>query len=207
MYGYKMAGPTLVTPPASYPVTFEECKSRNRLVDLAADQGLIDTLIREATRAVEKWTGQQLRLATYRVKLSQWPCDYDPIRLPLPPLSSVTSIAYLDADGASQTWDATEYEVNTDPWPGEVQLAYGKSWPAVRGVDWPITVTFVAGRGSAAAVDDDIKGAIRALVGHWLDNPNAVVTGTIATELPVHFKDILAANRFTDFDYVALDEF
>lgn len=197
---FKITGATLVTAPTSLPVTFAECRTRSRLVDVSADQVLIDQLIAEATSAVQTALGQQLLPATYRVKMSDFPLEGEPIRLPLPPLSSITSIVYIDTAGVSQTLATSVYAVNVDPWPGEVSLAWDNIWPLVQQLDWPVTVTFVAGRAAASDVPDSIKGAIRALVGCWLDNPRGYADAGETKPIPFGIAQLLAAERHADFD-------
>ena len=56
----------------------------------------------------------------------------DIIKIAKWPLSSVTSIAYLDADGDSQTLSASKYIVDAANIPGRIKPAFGEVWPTTR---------------------------------------------------------------------------
>jgi uncharacterized phiE125 gp8 family phage protein len=57
----------------------------------------------------------------------------DRIRLPLPPLTDVSSITYIDSAGTSAVFTAgsSGYYVDTDSEPGAVFTAYGITWPSL----------------------------------------------------------------------------
>lgn len=97
---------------------------------------------------------------SHTYKMTDWPAsDWFDFR-GLRPVSSVTSIAYLDGAGDSQTWSSSNYTLDTSGTRPFVRLAYGQSWPAVRGDINGITVTFVAGYASVAAIPQTVKQAV-----------------------------------------------
>ena len=53
--------------------------------------------------------------------------------LPYPPLQSITSIKYIDADGVLQTVAASVYQLDTYREPGLVKPAWLQSWPTIIG--------------------------------------------------------------------------
>lgn len=128
--------------------------------------------------------GRALVTQTWEMTMRHFPLGCDRIhgdlriRLSLPPLQSVASITYVDADGATQTLDASKYTVVTGE-RGAIVPAYGETWPTTRDVPEAVTVTFVAGYGDAA---DDVPGAIRAagliMVADLYDARTDIVTGT-----------------------------
>lgn len=74
------------------------------------------------------------------------------IRLPCPPVVSVTSIAYVDEAGATQTLAASKYDlIDNQRWPSIVVPAWEQDWPATRDVPAAVTVTWTAGYGAAAS--------------------------------------------------------
>lgn len=97
---------------------------------------------------------------SHTLKLTEWPdaswFDFRSLR----PVSSVTSIVYLDGAGASTTWSASNYTLDTSGTRPFVRLAYGQSWPAIRGDINGITVTFVAGYATVAAIPQTVKQAV-----------------------------------------------
>lgn len=173
---------TVSTGPTDFPVSYQEALEHLRL-DTNDEMDTVNALIRAATDHVERFTHRALMTQTLVLKLDEWPtlCDSPYfIELPRPPLQSVTSITYLDADNVSQTWASTNYTVDTNRTPGRVALAYNKSLPdTLSGVANAITVTYVAGYATRAAVPESIKLAIRLLIGHWFENREDSVTGTI----------------------------
>jgi len=77
------------------------------------------------------WLGRALTEATYELRLDAFPAA---IELPLPPLVAVTSIAYLDPAGVSQTLAPALYQVSGlgGDAPAVIRPSYGNSWPATR---------------------------------------------------------------------------
>ena len=89
------------------------------------------------------------------------------IRVPLPPLQSVSSITYIDSNGDTQTLATSVYNVlDTDnpTRPGRIELAYGQSWPSTRAQADAVTITFVAGYGDRNSIPDATKHLIMLMV-------------------------------------------
>ena len=175
-------GLTLVTPPAAEPVTLDEAKLHCRVdADITADDALLTSLIVAAREQAEHETGRAFVTQTWRLTLDRFPAGA--IVLPRAPLASVSSIAYVDADGDMQTLDAGAYQVITDRLLGEVVPVYGGQWPATRCTENAVTVEFVAGYGNAAGVPQAIKQWILLAVGGWYGQREAIAAGQVA-ELP-----------------------
>ena len=69
-------------------------------------------------------------------------------------MQSISSVTYLDADGATQTVAGSVYTLDNADEHGRawVLLQDGEEWPDVGDYGNAVTVTFVAGYGAAAAV-------------------------------------------------------
>ncbi len=125
----------------------------------------LQRLLRRATRHCENITRRAFITQTWVLTLDGWD---DPryatcrvIYVPRPPLISVTSIAYLDSNGDSQTLSSANYRVDTQSQPGRIEEAYSATWPTTRGVIGDVTITHTAGYGaSGASVPDDIQHAV-----------------------------------------------
>ncbi|MBL4839392.1 MAG: hypothetical protein JKY47_01010 [Thalassospira sp.] len=103
--------------------------------------------------------GRALITQTWQMKLPRFPQRSCAIRLPLPPLQTVSAIEYIDDDGDEITLDSGLYQVvNRGKYPSHIVPAYSQTWPSTRDVPDAVTVTFVAGYGNAA---DDVPAAIR----------------------------------------------
>ena len=175
------------------PVTTQEAKDWMR-VGIADDDTMIANMLLAATAHVELVTGRTLLTATKYHYLTEW--EY-PIELPEFPLASVTSITYIDADGAVQTLAVSLYDVDTAEEPGYVRLGYGDTWPTLRGDENGITITYVAGYGAAADVPEGLKVAIKALTAHWYEHREAVAEGTFK-EVPLAVEMLLWNFRVTE---------
>lgn len=152
----------LITPPAETPLTLAEVKSQVRETTTDRDAELTAMLATATTqldgRAGE--LGRALVTQTWEMLLDGFPCG-DSIQIPLPPLQSVTSITYVDADGATQTLATSVYGVDPTCEPGEVHLKYDQEWPETRDERNAVTIRFVAGYGLAASVPENIKSAMK----------------------------------------------
>lgn len=129
----------------------------------------IKELIKEASELIEKEASIAFYTQTFRYKLDKF---NDVIKIPRPPLQSISSIQYIDDDGAAQTVLTSVYDVDVDSYPGEVRLAYSQSWPSHRKVDKAITINFVAGYASVADVPKVLKRAVKMQLVQMFDYPD-----------------------------------
>ncbi len=192
---------TMVTGPAVEPVSVNEAKAHLR-VDISDDDALIGGLITAARMHVEQNMKRALVAQTWELVMDRWPAlGY--LRLPLPPLVSVTSIKYTDVDGVEGTFDVGNYLVDTDREPGRIVLKSAASWPAVelREVGG-VRVRYVAGYGSTAGdVPRGIRQAILLLVGSMYENreETLVAQGVTVMRLPFGMEMLLSPYRILRF--------
>jgi uncharacterized phiE125 gp8 family phage protein len=179
----------VITPPTSEPVTVPEAKESPafRVTD-AADDLAIGSLIKTARELGEAITKRAFLPTTYEYVLDEFP--FSEIILPCPPLVSVTSIKYIDTNGAEQTLAPSTYAVDVNEEPGVVRLAYGKSWPGTRDFPNCVRVRYLAGYASATVVPAAIKTWIMMRAGTMYDNPHAIALGsTVMNVIPRDFID------------------
>jgi len=159
------------------------------------DDALIQRIIKQARRYVEKFTRRSLITATYTLTLDDFPRSEDrSIYLPVAPLGSVSSITDVDTDGNTQTLDSSKYRVDDKSVIARITEEYDQEWPDVRDVINTVTITFTAGYGSSGSdVPEDLRGAIFLLLGHYYENREAAVVGTIVNTLSLGVDDLLAA--------------
>jgi uncharacterized phiE125 gp8 family phage protein len=191
-------GLELVTPPSGEPVVPTEAVEHLRLDADTDEDELLAAMVTAAREQVEVYTRRALLTQTWRLTLDAFPECNTPIRVPRPPLQSVTSVQYVDLAGVTQVLDPAEYAVDTTGVRGRIAPAYGKSWPLARSQLNAVTITFVAGYGDAAKVPEGIKAAIKLLLGSLYENRETVITGTIVAELPT-VKALLTAHRAPEF--------
>jgi uncharacterized phiE125 gp8 family phage protein len=178
------------------PITADEVGDFLRLDDFDAQSDLLDSLIAAAVEYFANETRQQLTQATLRMTSDAFPCC-NTIRLPRGPLQSVTSIKYLDREGAQQTLAAGTYTVDADARPGRIVLNDGESWPDTLDQANAVEVTYVAGY-ATTNLPTALRIGIMLLVGHWYVNREAVVTGTIATQLPLSVESIINQHAYPE---------
>ena len=166
-----------ITPPAAEPLSVADLKAAVG-IDWSDDDGLIESIGKAARRWVELFTRRQIITATYDLYLRDWPAS-NVIRIPRPPLQSVTHVKYDDADNAEQTLAATVYDTDAVSEPGRVFLKKDQSWAALYGApdDYEIRVRLVCGYGAAQQatelVPDDILHAIRIITRDLYENQSA----------------------------------
>lgn len=166
------SGLTLVTPPATEPLTVADAVAHS-IVTSSADDALVGAYIRAAREYCEMVLGRGLLTQTWRLALRAWPGrDYvngpreysdlnqyyrwNYIELPMAaPLQSVTSVAYTGSDGTGYTMTAgyppggsvgQYYLVDTEQEPGRIYLPFACVWPTViLTTQSPIRITYVCG--------------------------------------------------------------
>lgn len=184
-------GLTLVTPPVVEPVSLEEVKAQ--LNYLADDKdSYIEGLIKAATRHVEKTLGLSLMERTYRLTLDAFA---DAIELPRGPVSAVTALQYVDADGITQTVSTGDYStdlVSSRQWLVRNSDAF---WPTTIDAVNAVSVTYTAGFDALPDEYTDLKHAILLLVSHWFNVREAVNVGNIVTEVPLAFDALVQPYR------------
>ena len=186
----------LITAPAAEPVSTSEAKSHLR-VDTTADDTYIGTLITVARQNVESHLRRALISQTWEVVLDAFPAGV--IRLPKPPLASVTSIKYTDDEGNESTYSSANYVVDSDTEPGRVVLKSGQTWPAVPlAAANGVRVRYVAGYGAAGSnVPQAIRQAILLVIGSLYENREDVLVaqGVSIGVLPFGVVALLAPYR------------
>jgi uncharacterized phiE125 gp8 family phage protein len=138
------------------PVGLKETKDRLR-VSTSEEDDLILNMIRGATKWAEHELNWRLCTQTWKYFLDCWP--YDIIRMPYPPLQSVTHIKYYDGDDAQQTLvEGTDYRVDSESYPARIEPI--DSWPTIYDKVLPIEIQFVCGFANTEEIAEDIKDAI-----------------------------------------------
>lgn len=185
-------GLRLVTPPSAEPLTLADAKAHLR-VEHTAEDALIEGYISAARARCEEYQRRAYLTQTWELTLDGFP--YGAIRLPRPPLQSVESVTYRDADGVMRTMDPDAYRVDTDGDVGEISLAPGASWPPARSGTGAVRVRFVAGAEDLQDVSETVRQAMRFYVGHYYANREAVAIGASVVAIPEAAKALLGPNR------------
>jgi uncharacterized phiE125 gp8 family phage protein len=190
--------------PTVEPLTLAEAKEHVRLdtLDGADLDAQVADLLADARSRIEGYTERALLEQTWEARLDDFWGAAD-LLLPRPNLLTVTEIAYLATAAADpddeDDWTVvspTVYEVDVVSVPGRVRLRPAQSWPTAYARAGAVRVTWTAGYGDEEQdVPGDVRRACRLLLGHYDRNREAVITGTIATELPEGVKALLDLER------------
>lgn len=183
-------GLAVTTAAAIYPVSQAEVKKHLEIAfsDTAHDDH-IDMLTAAATEKAEGYCKQSFINRTYQLKLDRFP-RWEMI-LPRPPLSSVSSITYVDGEGTTQTLSSSLYLVSTSSKPGRVTPGYNEVWPETRNIIDAVTVNYVAGYGSTtSSVPQRARQAILLIIGTWFENRESVSEGSLS-EVPMGARWLL----------------
>lgn len=229
MLAFVMAALVQLVAPTVEPVQLDEAKLWAR-IDTTADDQLVTGLIRGARHYAENFTRRQFCIATWKMAMDSFytgPVSgaYDDLRLsqpqaigatpfgspgyrwltairiPLPPLQSVTSLTYVDTDGVTQTLDPSQYTVDNLSETGRITPAFSTPWPYTRSIINAVNITFVAGYAYApegAGVPnlppwwDEVQLAIKILVDHRYNNRGS-------TEVPEGVDNLLIAARYGSY--------
>lgn len=162
----------------------------------SVENDLLNALITTARQYAEGFQRKAFVTQTWELWLDAFP-NKDYIKIPLPPLQSVTSVKYYDTSDTEATFSSGDYFVDTKSEPGRVALNYGETWPttALRPANG-VCVTFVAGYGDAASdVPKKVKQAMLLLIGHLYEHRESVIIGTIVAEVPMAVEALLWQDR------------
>lgn len=209
-----IARPRVIVQPAVEPLSWTEAAAHLRGV-YEEERSYVEALITAVRINLEHRCNKAFIEQTLEITLDYWPSGWCGVAQPyigpyswgttyygsgieLPratPLVSVEAFTYRDSTGASTAVDAANYVLDTDSMPGRLALASGYSWPSFTPYPTsPIRIRYVAGhRGMTSSPyipypDEDIKHAMRLLVGHFYTNREAVVVGDHITIQPYQME-------------------
>jgi uncharacterized phiE125 gp8 family phage protein len=184
------------------PVSLDQAKAHLR-VDFDTEDALIAAYLSAAVGAVENFSSRKLSetLVVQRFDGFTDRQGRDSLRLWHGPVVSIEGLTYLDGDG-------TEQALSEDPLDGDYRAVDGDpyyllppvadAWPATLDGRGTVKVTYIAGYGGAAGpCPGELAAAVLLMLAHLYLNREAVVTGTIATELPLGVQALCNPFRTT----------
>lgn len=174
----------VATDVTSEPLALDDVRRQVRADADEIDDAVLTRLIGAARRFVEGYCGVRIAERTVTLRCDGF-ADFD--KLPVAPVQALTSIAYVDVAGDDQMLDSAIYELRADQLTVSIALAYGQRWPMIQ---LGSRVTLVMDVGFETPPEDLVH-AMMLLIGHWFTNREAVVTGTIATALPMSAEALL----------------
>ena len=183
----------LITAPLPI-VTTAEIKKHVRAEYFTDDDAYLEACIAAATDHVDGkdgWLGRALGTQTWDLVLDEFPCEG--IRIPLPPLQSVTYLRYVSPDTGLEVTltENADYLIDTYSEPGWI-MPGANGWPAIMDTINAVRVRFVAGY---EAVPPAIKQAVMLLAAHYYENRESVVLDVKPTVLPQAVDALLYPRR------------
>lgn len=180
--------------PVVDPVSLAEAKVQCR-VDTNADDAYIAGLVRLATNMVENLL--EISLVNQR-----WQASYDlfpiwAIILPRMPMAAgEITVTYRIGDGTTRTLSSAndDFQVDYNVMPGRIYPKWATSWPATRGDENSVIVSYPTGYGeSGSSCPPEAKHLILVLTAHYYDTRQPTAPGSVAT-VPLMFDTLLAAS-------------
>jgi len=174
----------LVTAPTVEPVTLAEMKTFAR-IDGTTEDDLITGFISGIRRQMETYLRRALIEQSWGVQMNFWPSEV--IKLPMPPLISITSVETIDEDDTATTYASSNYYAHTNAEPGELILKQSVTAP-FNTDRWygGYKITYKAGYGTAPSdVPQMIRDGIKLWVAQFYE------TRITKNEPPDEVKDML----------------
>jgi len=177
-----------VITPAAAVLTLEQLR-RHCKIDPPTSANEADDDLEAALAAAHAYaqhhTGISIGSQTLELALDEFP--EAGILLPQGPVTSITSVSYVDAAGATQTLAGSAYSLDDYSTPQWLLPAVDTDWPATYATANAVKVRYLAG---AATIDGAAAQAIRLLSGLYFDNRNAADKGQMF-DVPFGVKALL----------------
>ena len=173
----------VIDEPASEPVSLAEARLSCKVIsNFTGDDALISSLITAARRQVELGCNRAIVTQTWQIELPGFPenCISVPGNV-----QNITSIKYYQ-DGELKTYSPDDYVVRLTE-PARIAPKNGV-WPETDARPEAVQIVAVVGY---VVVPEDLKTAIKMMVGTWYQNREGVVAYN-AKELPMAVNSILS---------------
>jgi len=181
-----------VTAPPVEPVTLAVARTHCRVIAYGSppsnpeDALISDVYLPAAREWVEGYLRRTLVQRTRRICYGRWGRA---LELLMPPVQSVTSVEYVDANGNVQTLAPDQYIVDLDAFVPRIVPASGVVWPELS-IEVPnaVRITYVAGYPAVgsppdftAAIPKKFAHAILVVLGDLFENREATTTAAGVT--------------------------
>lgn len=167
---------------ANEPINLAQAKDHLRIGAYQPDEDdYIQSLITAARVMAE---GRINRTLVQRQRTAVFSSFCGALHLPKPPLVSIDSVLYLDADGIETPFDGYDSYLHSTP--AAIALSYGVSAPALRWRPDAVRVTYTAGYADGR-VPVPIRHWMLLVIGTLYENRSTVNAGTQTYSLPDDF--------------------
>lgn len=166
----------IITEAASEPLTLAEVKTHLKMDGISADDDLINATISAARQLAEDYCGIKFIDTIIEDVFDRFPkgglMKNDCFYLMIGNVSSVDFVKYYDENGSEQTWDSSNYLVDTYRKQSRICLMPNKQFPTYDSDRFNgISARYTSGFGATAAdVPAAIKQAMLLIIGHLYNN-------------------------------------
>lgn len=168
-------------------ITLAEAKAHLR-VQHSAEDTLITALIDSAYRHAESRTGRVFDSGQRTLVLDGFGSTAGAIELPWTPVESIDSVEYVDPDGVTQSLNSPPLRLDTRQLYPLLMPQWGTEWPETIAEPESVTITATVGM---TETPGDVRAALLLLIGHFYENRESVIIGTISSELPMGVSMLL----------------
>lgn len=174
----------VVTDAAAEPITITEATYHLKSQGITFDSDEtteLTSIIKAARLMAENHTRRKFITQTMKVFMDDW-TTY--VTLGVGPVSAIASVQYLDTAGATQTLATSEY--STDLISSNPRVFFHGTLPDLQENKYNrVWVNFTAGYGAASTnVPEDIRSAIKMIIGHLWENRQDVIVGSQVNKMP-----------------------
>ncbi len=157
----------VTTAPATEPVSTADAKTYLN-VSTSLHNTLIDNLVSAARAHYENYTGTAVITQTITQIWDYTPCAI--FELSVSPVSGTPVMSYTDENGSYQTWDSSNYTLDTISPLARIVKKTTASWPSTGDFPARWKCVYSAGYANAAAVPEDVIDSILLMVGFLYEN-------------------------------------
>jgi len=163
---YRKSTPTVVTAATLQPLTLTEVKKHLEIDDDDSEHNTqLESMIDEACEQWESDTDSICMQRTLRITTNEF---YDDFKLPLRPITSITSLKYYDLNNVQQTLATTVY--GFDAANRSIRLKTNQSLPTFTPRWDAFEITYAAGHATAATIPALWKRAMLLLIAYYFDS-------------------------------------
>lgn len=172
-------------------ISVQELKDYLR-VDSNVDDAMLEAFINAATSQIEARLNRPLRMQRWIYKLDYSDLNLGLIYINKAPVNAVQSIEYYDGSNTQQTLNVSNYFVSLSSNPCKIKVV---SLPTIYNRLEAVQISFTAGYQSVNDIPKDIKQALKFMCGHWYENRQDAITGTMTNEIPMSSQFLLEPYR------------
>jgi uncharacterized phiE125 gp8 family phage protein len=155
-------------------------------IDTNDDDTVLGHLLTSARQACEEYTGRLFGSGSVTFYLD----SFEDSSFIAGPVTAISSVTYYDVDNVLQTLSTARWYADLVSYPQRIAF---DAPPAVYLERFgQVIIATTAGH---STVPGPVLQAMRMLAAHFYDNRQAVITGTIATEMPLAVHALLAPYR------------